>query len=75
MIAHTASTILALCFAIITATAGEVSSTNSFTPYEMRRVKVEAELGRAMAQFILGRFYLEGDGVVKDPVEAVKWRV
>ena len=65
--------ILALCFAIITTTAGEVSSTNSLTPYKMRRVKVEAELGGAMAQFIFGKCYLDGDGLAKDPVEAVKW--
>ena len=65
--------ILALCFAIITTTAGEVSSTNSLTPYEMRDVKVRAELGGAKDQFIMGQLYSTGDGVSKDLAKAVKW--
>ncbi len=32
-----------------------------------------AEQGNAEAQFILGKMYLKGEGVIKDPSQAIKW--
>src|SRR5213082_2323998 len=39
----------------------------------IEEVKAKAEAGDAESQVELGRRYDEGEGVAKDPVEAVKW--
>ena len=40
---------------------------------ELRELRAKAESGDARAQFNLGSSYANGEGVVKDDVEAVKW--
>ncbi|WP_049752351.1 bifunctional trypsin-like peptidase domain-containing/SEL1-like repeat protein [Pelodictyon luteolum] len=40
---------------------------------EIRGIRARAELGDADAQYTLGACYSEGDGVRKDPAEAVRW--
>lgn len=39
----------------------------------LAEVTERAEKGNAKAQFTLGEIYANGDGVVEDPVEAVRW--
>ncbi|KAB2653537.1 MAG: sel1 repeat family protein, partial [Verrucomicrobia bacterium] len=40
---------------------------------ELTELRAKAESGDAVAQFNLGSSYANGEGVVKDDVEAVKW--
>jgi TPR repeat protein len=51
-------------------------SVNAFaevTPEEFKKTKELAEKGDAVAQYNLAVLYTDGDGVLKDAVEGVKW--
>lgn len=43
------------------------------TPEQFNKLKNDAQVGDASAQFCLGMIYDEGEGVAVDKVEAVRW--
>ncbi len=52
-----------------------IGCTPSYPPRDMTAIKQNAEMGDANAQAELGFSYQYGDGVIKDPNEALKWNL